>query len=67
MTLYEVLYERKCQSPLCWYEPRERSLLGPDLVRQTMERIKKIRSKTLTAQSNLKSYADTRRKQLEFQ
>ena len=48
---YEALYRRKCQSPLCWYEPGERSLLGPDLVRQTTEQIKKIRSKILTAQS----------------
>ena len=35
MVPYEALYGRKCQSPLCWYEPWEQSLLGPNLVRQT--------------------------------
>ena len=39
---YEALYGWKCQSPLCWYEPRERNLLGLNLVRQTMEQIRKI-------------------------
>ena len=41
--------------------------LGPDLVRQTTEQVKKIRDKILIAQSRQKSYADTRRKPLEFQ
>ena len=62
MAPYEALYGRKCQSPLCWYELGERSLLGPDLVKQTTEQIKKIQSKILTAQSRQKSYADMRRK-----
>ena len=60
MAPYEALYGQKCQSPLCWYELGERSLLGPNLVRQTTEQIKKIRSKILTAQSHQKSYFDTR-------
>ena len=64
---YEALYGWKCQSPLCWYESGEASLLGPDLVKQTTEQIKKIRNKLLTAQSCQKSYTDTRRKLLEFQ
>ena len=67
MALYDALYGRKWQSPLCWYELGEASLLGPDLVRQTTEQVKKIRNKILTAQSQQKSYADKRRKPLEFQ
>ena len=67
MAPYEALYGRKCQSPLCWFEPGEQSLLGPDLVRQTTEQIRRIRDKILTAQSRQKSYADKRRKPLEFQ
>ena len=67
MAPYEALYGRKCQSPLCWYEPGEQSLLGPDLVRQTTEQIKGIRERILTAQSRQKSYADKRRKPIEFQ
>ena len=33
MAPYVALYGRKCQSPLCWFEPSEQNLLGPDLVR----------------------------------
>ena len=64
---YETLCGRKCQPPLCWYEPGEMSLLGPELVGQTIEQVKKIQSKIVTAQSRQKSYADTRKKPLEFQ
>ena len=49
MASYEAIYGRKCQSSLCWYELGEMSLLGPDLVKQTIEQVKKIQSKTLTA------------------
>ena len=67
MAPYEALYRQKCQSSLCWYEAGETSLLGPDLVRQTTEQIKRIQGKKLTTQSRQKSYADTRRKLIEFQ
>ena len=67
MALYEALYGQKCQSPLCWYESGEQSLLGSKLVRKTIEQIKKICSKILVAQSHQKSYTNIRRKPLEFQ
>ena len=67
MAPYEALYEQKCQSPLCWYEAGKTSLLGLNFVRQTTEQIKRIQSKMLIAQSRQKSYADTRRKSIEFQ
>ncbi|XP_016199722.1 uncharacterized protein LOC107640734 [Arachis ipaensis] len=67
MAPYEALYGQKYQSPLCWYESGEISVLGPDVIVETTENIKKIRAKILTAQSRQKSYADQRRKQLEFE
>ncbi|XP_072087088.1 uncharacterized protein [Arachis hypogaea] len=39
MTLYEALYRRKYQSPLCWYEASESSVLEPNLVAETTEKI----------------------------
>ncbi|XP_020978055.1 uncharacterized protein LOC110271469 [Arachis ipaensis] len=62
----EALYGRKCQFPLCWYETGESSLLGPELIAETTEQIKKIQNRILTAQSCQKSYADQRQKPLEF-
>jgi len=64
---YEALYGRKCQSPLCWTELNERRLYGPDLVDQTTEQIRTIKKRLLTAQSRQKSYADKRRRYLEFE
>ncbi|XP_020992350.1 uncharacterized protein LOC107477858 [Arachis duranensis] len=46
MAPYEALYGRKCQSPLCWYETGERSLLGPEMIAETTELIKKILTPT---------------------
>ena len=67
MAPYEALYGRKCQSPLCWTELSERKLYGPDLIDQTSEQIKTIRKRLLAAQSRQKSYADKRRRPLEFE
>ncbi|XP_072084527.1 uncharacterized protein [Arachis hypogaea] len=67
MASYEALYGRKCQSPLCWYETGEVNVLGLDLIAETTEKIKKIQARILTAQSRQKSYADQRRKPLEFE
>ncbi|XP_072086995.1 uncharacterized protein [Arachis hypogaea] len=50
-----------------WYESGEASVLGPDVVAETTEKIKRIRERILTAQSRQKSYADQRRKPLEFE
>ena len=45
----------------------ERKLLGPELVQVTMEKILLIRERLKTTQSWQKSYADNRRRELEFQ
>ena len=50
MTPFEALYGRPCRSPSCWVESTERLLLGPDMVRDTTERIKFIRKRMKTAQ-----------------
>ena len=67
MAPYEALYGRKCRSPLCWYEVGERNLLGPELVQETTEKIRVIQEKIRIAQSRQKSYADKRRRPLEFE
>ena len=45
----------------------EQLLLGPDLVQQTNELVKKIRQRLLTVQSRQKSYVDKRRRPLLFE
>ena len=51
MAPYEALYGRPCRSPLCWTEVGESSITGPDLIRDTSEKVSLIRQRLLTAQS----------------
>lgn len=67
MTPFEALYGRRCRTPLCWYESGESIILGPEIVKQTTEKVKMIQEKMKTSQSRQKSYHDKRRKTLEFQ
>ena len=67
MAPYEALYGRPCRSPLCWTEVGESSITGPDLIRDTSKKVSLIQQRLLTAQSRQKSYADVRRRPLEFE
>ena len=67
MTPYEALYGRPCRSPLCWTEVGESSITGPDLIKDISDKVSLIRQRLLTAQSRQKSYADVRRRPLEFE
>ena len=67
MVPYEALYRRPCRSPICWTEVGERSIIGPDLIRETYEKAGLIRKFLLKAQSRKKSYINKRRQPLEFE
>ncbi|RVX02391.1 RNA-directed DNA polymerase-like [Vitis vinifera] len=67
MAPYEALYGRPCRSPLCWIEVGKRRLLGPEIVQETIEKIQLIKEKLKIAQDRQKSYADQRRRPLEFE
>ena len=67
MALYKALYGRKSRSPVHWDKAGERQFLRPELVEQATEAIKKIRERMKTAQSRQKSYANCRRRLLEFE
>ncbi|KAJ9545126.1 hypothetical protein OSB04_024833 [Centaurea solstitialis] len=64
---YEILYGRKCRTPLCWNEVREKQLAGPEVVQITSDKINQVRDRLMTARDRQKSYADKRRKDIEFQ
>ena len=67
MAPFEALYGRRCRSPVCWNEVGEAQLTGPELVQETTDMIIKVRDNMLAARSRQKSYADKRRKPLEFE
>nr|GEZ86792.1 putative reverse transcriptase domain-containing protein [Tanacetum cinerariifolium] len=64
---FEALYGRKCRSPICWAEVGDRQLTGPEIIHETTEKIVQIKSRIQAARDRQKSYADVRRKPLEFQ
>nr|GEY85774.1 putative reverse transcriptase domain-containing protein [Tanacetum cinerariifolium] len=64
---FEALYGRKCRSQVCWSEVEDSQLSGPELIRKMTEKIVQIKNQLLTARSRQKSYADVRRKPMEFE
>ncbi|GJU62336.1 hypothetical protein Tco_1244171 [Tanacetum coccineum] len=64
---FEALYGRKCRSPVLWAEIGESSLIGPELVQETTDKVVLIKEKLKAARDHQKSYADNRRKPLEFE
>ncbi|GJZ95007.1 putative reverse transcriptase domain-containing protein [Tanacetum coccineum] len=63
---YEALYGRKCRSPACWAEVGEAQLTSPELIQETTEKIVLIKQRIQAAQDRQKSYADLKRKPMEF-
>jgi hypothetical protein len=66
MSPFEALYGRKCRTPLYWVQTGERQFFGPEIIQEAEEQVRLIRENLRTAQSRQKSYADNRRRQLEF-
>ncbi|KAJ9557909.1 hypothetical protein OSB04_012523 [Centaurea solstitialis] len=66
MPPYEMLYGRRCRTPVCWGEVGQRELGSTEIVQKTTESIEFIRERLKTAQSRQKIYADKRRSDLEF-
>nr|GFA74403.1 putative reverse transcriptase domain-containing protein [Tanacetum cinerariifolium] len=63
---FEELYGRNCRLPIMWAEVGEGQLIGPELVQETTEKISQIKDRLKAARDRQKSYADKRRKPLEF-
>ncbi|GKB68504.1 putative reverse transcriptase domain-containing protein, partial [Tanacetum coccineum] len=57
----------KCRSPICWAEVGDAQLTGPEMVRETTEKIIQIKHRLQALRDRQRSYADKRRKPLEFQ
>jgi transposase InsO family protein len=66
MAPFEALYGRRCRSPIGWFEAGESKLEGPNMIQDAIEKVKVIQDRLVTAQSRQKSYADKRRRPLEF-
>ena len=67
MAPFEALYGRRCRTPLSWDEVGDRQLFGPDLIKESEQKVKLIRDRLRIAQSIQKSYADTKCKEVTYE
>jgi hypothetical protein len=66
MAPFEALYGRRCHTPLNWTEPREKAIFGPNLVEEAEATISRIQENLRAARTRQESYANERRRPLEF-
>ncbi|GJV46125.1 putative reverse transcriptase domain-containing protein [Tanacetum coccineum] len=64
---FEALYGRKCRSPVCWAEVGDVQLTRLEIIYETTKKIVQIRQHLQAARDRQRSYANIRRKPLEFQ
>ncbi|GJS93062.1 putative reverse transcriptase domain-containing protein [Tanacetum coccineum] len=64
---FEALYGRKCRSPVCWTKVGDVQLTGPEIIHETTEKIVQIPQRLQVARDQQRSYANVRRRPLEFQ
>jgi hypothetical protein len=62
----EVLYGRKCCTPLMSSEVGDRAIESPNFIKAIEEKIAEVRENLRIAQSHQKSYADNKRRALKF-
>ena len=66
MAPFEALYGGRCRTPLLWDEVGDRQLFGPDLIKDSEEKVKLIHNRLKVAQSRQKSYGDSTRKETVY-
>ncbi|GKE40903.1 hypothetical protein Tco_1464308 [Tanacetum coccineum] len=58
---FEALYGRKYRSPVLWAEISGSSLIGPELVQETTDKVVLVKEKPKATRDRQKSYVDYRR------
>ena len=67
MAPYEALYGKKCRTPMCWDTTSGKVVPGPEMLAEDAELVKLIQARIKTAQDRHKSYADLKRRPVEFE
>jgi hypothetical protein len=67
MAPYEALYGRQCQTPLFWSQTRESQVFGLEVLKDAKKQVQMVHESLKVAQSQQKSYADKRRRDLSFE
>jgi transposase InsO family protein len=67
MAPFEMLYGRRCRTPLFWSESGEQKVFGPNILEEAEKQVSMVRENLRVAQSRQKSYVDHRRRELSFE
>jgi hypothetical protein len=62
MAPFEMLYGRRCRTPLFCNETGERKVFGPNILQEAKRQVRMVRENIRAVQSRQKSYADHRRR-----
>ena len=67
MVLYETLYGQRYRTPARWKELNEYKVIGPDIVKDTKEKVQVIRQRLKATSDRQKSYVDLKRRDIEYE
>jgi hypothetical protein len=67
MAPFEMLYGRRCQTPLFWNEIGEHKVFGLDILQEAEKQVRIVRENIHIAQSRQKCYVDHTRRELSFE
>ena len=67
MEPYKSLYGRECRTPVCWTELNEHKVIGPDIVKDTKEKVQVIWKRLKAASDKQKSYANLKRRGIAYE
>jgi hypothetical protein len=67
MAPFEMLYGRRCRTPLFWNETGDQQVFGPDILEEAEKQVHIVKENLRVAQSRQKSYTDHRRRELSFE
>eukprot|EP00253_Pinus_taeda_P013617 PITA_13617 len=67
MSPFEVMYGRKCRTPTNWGGPEDKLNLGPEMLKEMEEMVKKVRMNLKAAQDKQKNFADRKKRFKEYQ
>ncbi|XP_052876200.1 uncharacterized protein LOC128282009 [Gossypium arboreum] len=62
----KALYGHRCRTPLCWTELGEHHVLGPELVSDTVDKVRLIRDQLKEVSDKQKSYTDLKHREIEY-
>jgi hypothetical protein len=67
MAPFDMMYERRCRTPLFWNETGEHKVFRPDILQEAEKQVRMVRENLHVAQSRQKNYVDHRRRELSFE